>query len=200
MRLLLALSIGLLLAGAIALRPGSSGAAPSERYVISATWQIGIPMGRFTRREWYDPVTGGTRRQDGGGPVCARTTVAGAGRIASFGCSARRLFRVKGPRDPRLLWQTSDLLRPKRLLRLRQASIVGPVMVGQQEALRVRLPINRTYGEGPFTGNHFADVDQSTQLPLRFVFEVDGQIYAYNIVMRRVRRSSLPPGFFSTRR
>jgi hypothetical protein len=199
------LASALLVAAAIsaaALGAGDSGYAKThvatKRVVVEATWRIGIPVGRFTRQEWYERATGNTRRQEGGGPACARTTVVSRGRMASWGCFPRRVLRLRGSTDPRLVWQTSDLLRPRRLLQLRRATVVGPVKVGERDAVRVELPVNRKYGEGPFDAAHFADLEPVTRLPLRFVFEREGQTYTYTLQLRYISRSVLSANFFNT--
>jgi len=170
-----------------------SAEARSSGVVVHASWRVGIPFGRFTREEWYELATGATRRRDGGGRVCARITVVNAGRITTFGCGVRRTRRLAGPRDPRLLWQSSDLLRPRRLLRLGQATL------DSRTPFRVRLPVDRRNGEGPFDATHYADLDPASHLPVRFVFDVSGQSYSYELRLRRVRRDSLPRNFFSVR-
>jgi hypothetical protein len=172
--------------------------AATKRVVVEASWFAG--GGRFTRQEWYEEATGNTRRQDVGGPSCARTTVVSRGRLARWSCSPRHLVRLRGSTDPRLVWQSSDLLRPRRLLELRQARVVGPVRVGERDAIRVELPANRRYGEGPFDAVHFADLEPITRLPLRFVFQREGQTYTYALQLRFTSRSVLPPNFFNTTR
>lgn len=172
--------------------------AATKRVVVHATWRIGIPVGRFTRQEWYEQATGNTRRLDVGGPSCARTTVVSKGQVATWGCSSRRVTRLQGSADPRLVWYTSDLLRPRRLLRLRQATVVGSVKVGERDAIRVQLPLNRKYGERPFDAVHFADLEPVTRLPLQFVFEREGQTYTYALRLRFISRSVLPANFFNT--
>jgi hypothetical protein len=148
----------------------------TKRVVVHATWRVGIPAGRFTRQEWYEVATGKTRRQDAGGAVCRRTTIADSRRIASIDCERRswRVVRVRGAADPRLLWQTSDLLRPRRLLRLGQANAIGPVKVGGRDAIRVQLPVSRRFGEGPYDAAHFADVEPVRGLPLQFTVRTSG--------------------------
>lgn len=83
---------------------------------------------------------------------------------------------------------------------LGQATVVGAVRVGDRRAVRVRLPVNSLYGEGSFEATHYADLDPATRLPLRFVFELDGQTRTYVLTIRRIPRSALPPNFFSTKR
>ena len=175
------------------------GATGARADVVTACWGIGIPFARFDRCEWYDPATGATRRSDAGGPSCVRHTVVNARRIGTFGCWTRRVVRARDARDPRLIWQTSDLLRPRRLLALGRAQVVGPVVTKDgRQAVRVHLPISRKYGEGPPEALHYAHLDPRTLLPLEFAFELDGQMHTYVPSIRHIRRSSLPRRFFST--
>lgn len=166
--------------------------------VVHATWDLGMPHGRRLRYEWYDPSTGATRREDHGGFHCTRTTVVSSGRMATFGCSPRQVVSLRGPRDPRLIWRTSDLLRPRRLLRLGRASKVGRVSVGSRRAIRILLPINTRYGPGPRDAKHYADVDPVNLIPLRFVYKRPGVVAEYVLRLSRISRRSLPRNFFST--
>jgi len=192
MRVALLVVLGVVLPGSVEAARNAHSAGTGT--VLTATWLIG---GRFERTEWYEPRTGSTRQEDVGGPACVRKSVVSAGRMAWFGCTPRRVLALRQSTHPLLVWQTSDLLRPLRLLNLKQASIIGPVDVGGRSALRVRLPVNRRYGAGPFDAIHYADLDPESKLPVRFVLEWRGENLESPVHLRRVRRSSLPRDFFS---
>jgi hypothetical protein len=72
------------------------------------------------------------------------------------------------------------------------------VKVGERDAIRVQLPISRAYGAGPFDAVHFADLEPITRLPLRFVFQREGQTYTYTLRLRYISPSVLPANFFNT--
>lgn len=190
----LAVVVGLVAMLSVPGAAAPTGIPPGE--VIYATWTVG---GRFTREEWLERATGATHRRDTGGPSCPRHIVANARWILWYGtergvqCGGPSdLYRVRSRADGRLV-DSSDLLRPQRMLRLGRAEIVGHLTVDGLAAVRVRLPSR--------DGTQYADLERRTRLPLRFVFLRDGaEIDAWRLRYRAKRRSSLPRDLFSPRR
>jgi hypothetical protein len=187
-----ALVVGML---ALVLVPSAAprGIPPGE--VLYASWRVGH---RFDREEWLERATGATHRRDTGGPACARHVVANRRWILRYGlikgvqCVEPHTYRVRGERDVQLR-ESSDLLRPRRMLRLGQARAEGSTTVDGNPAMRVRIPWR--------CGTEYADLDPQSRLPLRFVFVRDGvEVDVWSLRYRAKRRASLPKDFFSPRR
>lgn len=166
-----------------------------EGEVVYAVWTVGK---RFDREEWLERATGATHRRDTGGPACPRHMVANQRWILRYGvvggveCDPPILYRVRSPAD-RHLRDSSDLLRPRRMLRLGQAKVVRHLLVDGLPALRVQIPWRY--------GTEYADIERGSQLPLRFVFIQNGaEVDVWKLRYRSKRRSSVPTDFFSPRR
>lgn len=182
-----ALVVGLM---ALLVVPSAAPRGIPEGEVLYAVWTVGH---RFTREEWLERSTGSTHRRDTGGPACPRITIATSRAISFDMCEQRRFHRVRGAAD-RELRDSSDLLRPRRMLSLGQAKVEGPTTVDGLPATRVRIPMQ----DGT---TQYADLNPRTRLPYRFVFLRDGvEIDHRKIRDRSKRRSSLPKDFFSPRR
>jgi hypothetical protein len=185
----------MILLAALVFVPSAAPKGIPEGQVIYAVWMIG---GRFDREEWLERATGATHRRDTGGPADARHTVANARWVVRYEThkGPRRdgpyLHRVRSRTDASLL-DSSDLLRPMRMLRLGRAEVIGPLNVDDLAAVRLRVPW--TYG------TQYADLELRSRLPLRFVFIRNRQeVDVWKLRYRSKRRSSLPSDFFSPRR
>jgi hypothetical protein len=146
--------------------------------------------GRFDRTEWLERSTGATRREDIGGPSCKRVTVATREWIRWSTCGFRDRKRVRGAGDPDLIWRTSDLLLPRRLLRSGRSRVVEEVRIGDRRALRIDLPPNDW-----IAGLDYIDVDPHSLLPLRLVTR--NRDWSIEVEYRTVARHSLHRRFFT---
>jgi hypothetical protein len=162
------------------------------------------PDGQVVGEEWLDRRTGATRsvrydRLRTG--LETRFTVQNGFRIVrwnTYAPGATYVARVFDRGDP-WLSPTSRLLTVARALEANQARVVGRRELGRLDLLQVRVNPSRA-PDIPGGVHLFAELDQSTFLPVRFTVQAGRETETFDVVSEQLRPTAATRRLFTVNR
>ncbi|MBA2372384.1 MAG: hypothetical protein H0V71_12170 [Chloroflexi bacterium] len=158
--------------------------------------------GRVRSEEWLNRETGVTRRVEyevvgTSGVTLRETTLQDGTAVVRFGSlrpSRRFIYKDLHPSHPFLV-DSSELLRPSRMLDAGLAKVSGAGQVGRRPTWNLTSTRASSRREG--TSEFVMEVDQRTLLPIRYMSRTGDGEFHIDVRLEEMSEAELPPDFFS---